>query len=171
MNKEYPIEIVASIAAHLLKGNKYEDAVRRARNIITEVWKQEENAKRVAEEEQVRNAKADRELDKKRIPFEEALHEITGQDNKKTATKYFGELLQKTFESKLTSDPEPCLSKEYPEEMDERISNKIEFWKAGNFSKNEIEYFRWRYLKAFPRRHQKPRIFKGSKKPKGGKYF
>jgi hypothetical protein len=162
MEPQYPLKLVAMIAAQLLTEEEYEVAVRKARNIITEAWTQEENAKRAREEERRQHAKAERELDMKTVPYAKAIREITRQDNETDATKCFRELLQKQFEPGPTWLAERGgLSTEnvakIRAELAERVIVEIASWKKRGFSRIEVMYFRELYLRKFPRRRPKPR--------------
>lgn len=162
MKSKYPLELVPTIAAQLLKGEKYEEAVRKARNLIAEAWSQEKNAVRMNEEEERRHAKAERELEMQTVHYAKALRKITGQDNEADATRCFRELLQKEWEPGPTWLAERGgLSKENVEEIlagiDARITEEIASRKKSDFSPIEVMYFRERYLRTFPRRCPKPR--------------
>ena len=188
MNDErYPWELLASIAAQLLKNENYEDAVRKARRLVAEVRRQEGTAYR--EDQQERREREAREnfasassrLARLPTPIAcaKALREITGTDNETDATKSFRELRTKQLRlraewsqalsavredlssgvptAEIKNGLEKAKQSALPETISSLIEQEIIKRKETGFSAKQVSELRSEYLAAFPRRGPKPR--------------
>lgn len=174
----YPLELVATIAAQMLHVENYADAVRKARALIRECQRQEGNDTKtrgavVASESRDPFAPC--------IPRDKALREMTNKDNATDATKCYRELRrfelpnEKDYFTRLVGDIPKMESKpavtgdNLSEAIEARIAKELSDMEAKGVSWFEVERFKIRYRKQFPRRCPKPREkAKPRKKSLGG---
>lgn len=164
----YPLELVAKIAAQLLDGENYSEAVRKARSLICECHRQkgEEPRARAGVE-----ALEPPEIFKCCIPRDKALREMTNQDNATDATRCYRELrrlelpnekdhfvhLEGPMGRPRTQSKPAVDEKNLSESMESRIAKELSDMEAKGVSRWEIENFKVRYREQFPRRCPKPR--------------
>ena len=153
-----PVDVVATVAAQLLEGENYGDAVRKAHGLILECYRQRDalayyhppKGQKVVEI----------------IPGEKALKKITGQSDLEKATKYFRELRSRQHTRELeqfgeriqaTGRDAEMLRRNGPKRIERKIEEEISQIKSTGVSPDEIDAFRAQYLREFPRRNPKPR--------------
>ena len=146
----FPIEVVATIAARLLQGENYAEAVSKARALLHECRKAEFATRRRLADREMEYAKQKERL----VPYKKALRKITGTDNEADSTKGLRDLLKADALQHVKNPHEKeAVLKEVTAMMPAWLANK----KRTGFTGAVIDELREAYLALFPRRRPKPR--------------
>lgn len=165
---DFPLELVAGIAARLLRKDDYETAARRALELLKEC----DYRREVDREERISRESTERweEAQKRRetVPRDKALREITGGETTADALRRYREIrrkvlaapkldLRSSVSARLSNRPQPVPIFLSREEIEAKIVSELETMQLSGLSRSKIDEMREAYLETFPRRRAKPR--------------
>lgn len=148
--EDYPLALLAGVAAHLLIGRNYNEAAWRAFELLdacSDCLSHVAYGKTSALEKALALPKY------RTVALDKALREITGTDNATDATGYYREFLQKTRFKDMAEEEAAAAS-----------SKELEQRRKGKFAPSEIHCQRDEYLRVFPKRRPKQRKKQATKK-------